>query len=619
MQPVSAIRVAAIQMDAKVGQVEANLAHATELVEQAAAQGAQLVVLPELFSVGYEYTDRTYGLPEPLDGPTGSWIARTAHRLNLHLVGSFPAQMPEGTYIVAMLAAPDGRHWVYRKVHVAMWENCYFDRGAGPVIAETELGRIGLIVCWDQVFADLARVYQGRVDLLCIPSSPPTWIGALEDADGRVLARLEELHAFGNRLNGGDWFERAQELHARTASVPVVYAARCGTFHSPMPLGFPFLLTLRPREALRVLRAVGTHYWLRCPMMGRSCILNARGERLAGTGQDREAVLVATVQPGTPDPATRWPAPRGRSLVPGIPRSTFLFDDSMITWGRWCRRRHQERSSEKLRPFRPWFRIAALALLLVVFVALLQLMYPIGVDWASTFSQVDEHWRNPYVLEAFTSPPWLIALLPHAWLPTSWGNTINFGLNILVILAVVRRYQGGWKTLLLVFTSPPFFDLARTNNVDWIPLLSVLMPPMWGLPLLAIKPHTIGGIALVWWKRKRFNVLMFVPLVAVFILSLVIWGVWLLDLKPVDDTMWNFAPWPFGIPLGAYMLYRAYKSDNEILAAAATPFLTPYIAPYSVTIILALVGCKYRREAFLVSVGFWIYLIVEARRLALMG
>jgi predicted amidohydrolase len=349
MKRLSAIQVAAIQMDARVGQVEANLAHATELVEQAAAQGAQLVVLPELFSVGYEYTDRTYALPEALDGPTGSWIARTAHRLNLHLVGSFPARMPEGTYIVAMLAAPDGRHWIYRKVHVAMWENCYFDRGAGPVIAETKLGRIGLLVCWDQVFADLARVYQGRVDLLCIPSSPPTWLGTIEDADGVVVAHLEELRSFGNTLDGVDWFQRAQELHARTASVPVVYAARCGTFHSPMPLGFSFLLALPPRETLRVLRAAGTRYRLRCPMMGRSCILNAQGERIASTGQDGEAVLVATVQPGTADPATLpvtgtpagLPVPRGRSLVPGIPRSQFLFDDSMITWGRWYRRRHQ--------------------------------------------------------------------------------------------------------------------------------------------------------------------------------------------------------------------------------------------------------------------------------------
>jgi predicted amidohydrolase len=334
------LRVAAIQMDAQVDAVEANLAHAQELVEQAAGQGAQLVVLPELFSTGYEYTERTFRLPEPLDGPTGTWIAETARRLGIHLVGSFPARMPGGSYIVAMLAAPDGRQWVYRKVHVAMWENCYFDRGGEPLIAETGVGRIGLLICWDQVFADLARAYQGRVDLLCIPSSPPTWLGTVEDGQGRVLARIETLRSFGNTLDGVDWFGRAQVLQAQSAGVPVVYAARCGTFYSFMPYGSTFLLAIGARNARRVLRAVGTRYLLRCPMMGRSCILNRQGERLASTGEEGEAALVATVQPGTPDLEKLPPVPRGTSLVPGIPRSQFRFDGMMIVLGRGYAIRH---------------------------------------------------------------------------------------------------------------------------------------------------------------------------------------------------------------------------------------------------------------------------------------
>jgi predicted amidohydrolase len=199
-------------------------------------------------------------------------------------------------------------------------------------------------VCWDQVFTDLARAYQGRIDLLCIPSSPPTWLGTLEDEDGKVLARIEILRAFGRTLDAVNWFDRAQVAHARSAGVPVVYAARCGTFHSPIPYGSLFLLTLRAREALHVLRATGTRYLLRCPMMGRSCLLNAQGERIASAGQDEEAVLVATVQPGAPDPAALPPLPKGRSLVPGIPASQFLFDDSMITWGRRYRRRHARKA-----------------------------------------------------------------------------------------------------------------------------------------------------------------------------------------------------------------------------------------------------------------------------------
>jgi predicted amidohydrolase len=340
MGPASRIAVASIQAEARVGAVEANLTRATGLVEQAANQGAQLIVLPELFSAGYEYTDRNFDLLEDLDGLTGTWIVETARRLGVYLVGSFPARVPSGNYIAAMLAGPDGRQWVYRKIHVALWENCYFDRGTEPLIAETDLGRIGFLVCWDQVFADLARAYQGQVDLLCIPSSPPTWIGTLEDGDGNVLARLDRLRSLGSTLDGVDWFERAQVAHARCAGVPVIYAARCGTFHSPIPYGASFLTMLRPREALRVLRAVGTRYLLRCPMQGRSCILNANGERIAHTGQDGEAILVATVQPGAADPPRLPPAPEGRAVIPGIPRLQFLFDDSMIVQGRWYRRRY---------------------------------------------------------------------------------------------------------------------------------------------------------------------------------------------------------------------------------------------------------------------------------------
>jgi predicted amidohydrolase len=346
------LTVAAIQMDARVGEVEINLAHAAELVQQAAKQGAQLVVLPEMFNTGYEYTDRVYTWPEPLDGPTAIWIAKTARRLNIHLVGCFPVRFSVRgvggkagkTYIAAMLAAPDGRHWIYRKVHVAMWENCYFDRGVEPVIADTDLGRIGLLICWDQIFADLARAYQGRVDLLCIPSSPPSWVGTMEDREGRVLTELGTFEMMGKVIDGVDWFDKAQMAHARTAGVPLVYASRCGTFHSPIPYGSSFLFALGMRGALRVLRSVGTRYWLRCPMMGRSRILNRDSVPLASTGQDGEAVLVAELKPGAPDVASLSPAPKGRSLVSDIPASQLFFDDSMIAWGRWWRRRHAPRS-----------------------------------------------------------------------------------------------------------------------------------------------------------------------------------------------------------------------------------------------------------------------------------
>jgi len=243
--------------------------------------------------------------------------------------------------------------------------------------------------------------------------------------------------------------------------------------------------------------------------------------------------------------------------------------------------------------------------------------YPPAVDWEYTFAATASHWRDPYAIETFTSPPWLIALLPHAWLPLAWGNALNLCLNILMIALVIRRFNGGWPLMLLVYTSPPFLDLVRTNNVDWIPLLALLLPPMWGLPILALKPHTLGAVALIWWKRSTQKIRLITPLLVVVALSLLIWGMWPLKIQTLGDVSWNFAPWPFGIPLGIYMLYRAYRTDDEFLAAASTPFLVPYIAPYSIAGLLAFAGCKYRREAFFVYVAFWVYFIVESRRMAI--
>jgi predicted amidohydrolase len=333
------LTVAAIQMDSQVGAVEANLAHATTLVEQAASQGAQLIAVPEVFSAGYVYSDLYYDLPEAINGPTGSWIVETARRLGVHLVGSFPARMAEGAYIVAMLAAPDGRTWVYRKIHVAIWENCYFERGSEPLIAETDLGRIGFAICWDEVFADLARAYQGRVDLLCIPSSPPTFVGQVENEEGEVVAPLEAPSMLGSAQDPTEMFSRAQELHAQTAGVPVVYAARCGTFHSRLPFGGLYLGGMGLGNAWRVLRATGTGYYVRCPMMGRSSILNAQGERIVRAGEAGEAVLVAKVQAGAPDPESLPPVPEGRYLVPGVPVWMSAFEQASIPLGSWYRRR----------------------------------------------------------------------------------------------------------------------------------------------------------------------------------------------------------------------------------------------------------------------------------------
>jgi len=268
---------------------------------------------------------------------------------------------------------------------------------------------------------------------------------------------------------------------------------------------------------------------------------------------------------------------------------------------------------ERIWPIAP--ALALLGISVALTLAVLWRVMPVGVDWEYTFSQIPAIWRNPYQLWLFTNPPWIMALLPHAWLPLRLGNAVNILLNIGLIIVAVRAAGGGRMALALTLTSPVFFDLARTNNVDWIPLLGFVIGPMWGLPLLAAKPQALGGAAVVWvadaFRRRAWRI--FLPLLAVVAISFA-WGFWPAHLNVPKDVMWNFAPWPWGLPLGAWLLYRAIKNNDPYLGAASTPFLVPYLAPYSAAGLFGLAAARWPRVAQVIWVALWMYLIVSIRR-----
>jgi len=257
-----------------------------------------------------------------------------------------------------------------------------------------------------------------------------------------------------------------------------------------------------------------------------------------------------------------------------------------------------------------WQSAALLALLGAV-VTLLAFFYPTGVDWEYTFSQLTL--RHPYQVSSYLNPPFAVAFLPHRLLPMAWGNAVNMALNVGVLLLAVHQLEGGWLALALVFSSPVFFDLARTNNIDWLPLLGLLAGERWGILLLVSKPQSLGAAALI-WARRDWRVLL-VPAVA-FAASFLLWGYWpgRVQFDPVH-TVFNFAPFPVGVPYGVYLLWRAWRSDDPYLAAVSTPLLMPYIAPYSITGVLVVLSSRYRTAALWFYLVIWAFVVIEVRRL----
>jgi hypothetical protein len=272
-----------------------------------------------------------------------------------------------------------------------------------------------------------------------------------------------------------------------------------------------------------------------------------------------------------------------------------------------------------------WLWGALLVALGVAMVGALSAVYPLGEDWRTAFYPAVQQFLSPYTIpkEKFVGFPHVLFFLPHGFLPIELGNAVNFTLHLIVLTLLIRRYRGGWQAYAMTFTSFLFIDLARTNNVDWLPALAFLLPSRWGLVLLAAKPQILGGAALIWWKRTGFDWRFLVPTLAVFALSFVVWGWWLPNVlrlgAGLTNTFWNFSPFPLGVPIGVYLLYRAYRTDDEVLAACATPFFATYFAPYSLAPLLALLACRYPRMAFYVYVSFWFFFVVEARRLVLIG
>jgi nitrilase len=188
------MKVAAIQMTSG-RDVARNLEEAGRLVDQAAHEGATLVVLPENFSfLGKEDAERLAAAERPGDGPAQSFLADTARRLGIWLVGgTIPvfetgaaagAARNDRAYSRSMFFAPDGRCiGTYDKIHLfdvaipgqageSYRESAKTAPGERAVVVETAFGRVGMAVCYDVRFPALFdRLGSLGMQILVLPAA----------------------------------------------------------------------------------------------------------------------------------------------------------------------------------------------------------------------------------------------------------------------------------------------------------------------------------------------------------------------------------------------------------------------------------------------------------------
>jgi len=171
--------VAACQLGLAVGEAEANRAVAAAAAEQAAANGAELVVLPELCDSGYVFADaaeaRALATPAA-DSPTLRQWQGLATRHATTIAGGFCELGEDGlVYNSAALVGRDGVLAVYRKAHLWDAEKLVLTPGhAPPPVVALPFGRVGLMICYDLEFPEWVRIAAlGGADLLAAPVNWP--------------------------------------------------------------------------------------------------------------------------------------------------------------------------------------------------------------------------------------------------------------------------------------------------------------------------------------------------------------------------------------------------------------------------------------------------------------
>src|SRR5579864_4086899 len=267
-----------------------NLDHALDRLREAAGKGAQIVCLPELFQTQYfcQREDAAlFDLAEPIPGPATERLAEAAKRLKIVVIGSLFERRAPGVYhnTAVMIDADGSLQGIYRKMHIPddplYYEKFYFTPGdLGFRVFDTQVGRVGTLVCWDQWYPEGARLtaLQGAQVLFY-----PTAIGWHPD----------EKEKFGEAQY--DAWLTIQRAHAIANGVYVAVVNRVGFEDGD----------IRGNKA----SGKGLEFW------GGSFIADPFGRMIAKASHDKEEILIGEVDLHVIEDTRRnWPFLRDRRI-----------------------------------------------------------------------------------------------------------------------------------------------------------------------------------------------------------------------------------------------------------------------------------------------------------------
>jgi predicted amidohydrolase len=175
------VRVAVAQYEPHVGALEGNLAQSVRWATTAATHGADLIVLPELASSGYVFSDSEEAqrcAEDPDDGPTVRALRDVCAAHGCHVVAGLNERDGACRHNSAILVGASGRLATYRKLHLYYDEQSWFEPGDELPIVDLPFGRVGIIICYDLWFPEPARALTlAGAEIIAVPTN---WVASFK-------------------------------------------------------------------------------------------------------------------------------------------------------------------------------------------------------------------------------------------------------------------------------------------------------------------------------------------------------------------------------------------------------------------------------------------------------
>ncbi len=286
----SPVTVAAIQLEPKIGDLQANLTACENMADEAGRKGAKWIILPEFFATGMAFDPRIVDAIQPSNGPALNLLIQLAKRHQAMVGGSFmvrddKANTPNQVKNTFFLVSPQGVVGKHDKDLPTMWENCFYTAGSDDGIINTSEQTVGVSLCWEFMRAQTAQRLRETVDVVVGGScwwSVPAWMPKT------ITARWEAKNAHNAH--------ESVRKFATYVGAPIIHAAHVGAIQCKLP-GMPL--------------DYKGHF------EAGSMIVNAQGDILAlrdqeaGQGIVMAEINIEKVKPTQPIPDSYWLHQRG--------------------------------------------------------------------------------------------------------------------------------------------------------------------------------------------------------------------------------------------------------------------------------------------------------------------